>query len=331
MVNGRRARDAVLIGWVVGHAVTTAALLWRRRHPRPDLRVDEPFEPDVSVIVPAHNEAGRIGGTLASILRSDPLPREIVVVDDGSTDATAAEVTRLGSPRVTLVEQSHGGRAAALEAGMRASRGELVVRVDADSRVEPQTLRELVEPFVDPAVGAVAGSIRVPRDTSTLGACQDLEYLVVDAFKDVVAARGQTNVISGPAAAFRREAIVGLGGISRDTEAEDADLTHCLVAAGWQVRRRRDAVAWTSPPRSWRALAAQRGRWYGGNLQVLRKHWGLWRVGPPAARRTLRYTASYLIRPVRLLVSDALLISCARADARLAAAVATAHGAIFLV
>jgi cellulose synthase/poly-beta-1,6-N-acetylglucosamine synthase-like glycosyltransferase len=123
----------------------------------------------VSIIVCAHNEAASIGAKLRSVFAS-VLGRgeaiEILVCDDGSTDATAAIVAGLAGESPVpfrLMRLPRGGKAAALREAIRISTGEILVFSDADPLWDAATLGELLQPFADPLVGAVAGEVRSLR------------------------------------------------------------------------------------------------------------------------------------------------------------------------
>src|SRR5581483_9080940 len=139
---------------VVGLARAHAAR--RRREPRP-----EGFHPPVSVIVPAYNEATGIEKAVSSLTGSDYPTFEVIVVDDGSTDGTGELVDALKLERVRVIREPNRGKAEALNTALAAAKHDLIVAVDADTLFAPGTLAELVRPFADPAVGAVAGNAKV--------------------------------------------------------------------------------------------------------------------------------------------------------------------------
>jgi cellulose synthase/poly-beta-1,6-N-acetylglucosamine synthase-like glycosyltransferase len=228
----------------------------------------------VSVIVPAYNEAAGIEAAVRSIAASRH-PIEIIVVDDGSTDGTADIVESLGLPRVTVVRQPNGGKPAALNTGLRIARHDLVVMVDGDTVFEPETVGRLVQPFADPRVGAVSGNTKVANRGGLLGRWQHIEYVVgfnLDRRLFDVAECMPT--VPGAIGGFRRDALVGVGGVSDDTLAEDTDLTMSLCREGWRVVYEESAVAWTEAPASLDALWKQRYRWCYGTLQAMFKHRG---------------------------------------------------------
>src|SRR6202030_613089 len=129
--------------------------------------------------VAAYNEGKVIAGTLRSLLLTDYKGElEIIVVDDGSRDETAAEVEKLAGvdSRVRLLRQENRGKARALQRALSGVRTGIVVFVDADTHFQRDTLRLLVEPFADPDIGAVSGHAKVGNLRTFIARCQSLEY-----------------------------------------------------------------------------------------------------------------------------------------------------------
>lgn len=110
--------------------------------------------PTVTVLVPTYNRAALLGEAIHSILQQTFSDFEIVVIDDGSTDATGSVLAALDDPRVRAIHQDHHGICAALNAGLRAARGKYVARLDSDDLWQPDLLATLV-PVLDsrPEVG----------------------------------------------------------------------------------------------------------------------------------------------------------------------------------
>jgi cellulose synthase/poly-beta-1,6-N-acetylglucosamine synthase-like glycosyltransferase/peptidoglycan/xylan/chitin deacetylase (PgdA/CDA1 family) len=263
--------------WIAGGiALLRTALLvaMARRHVRRDpwrpVGVDPPA---VSVVVPAYNEEVGIRACVRSIAAADYPEVEIVVVDDGSTDGTAAAVRDLDLPGVRLIVQRNTGKPGALTAGIRAARHDVLVLVDGDTVFEPDTIRALVAPFQVSDVGAVSGNTKVGNRRGLLGRWQHIEYVIgFNLDRRLYDVLECMPTVPGAVGAFRRQALQDAGGVSDDTLAEDTDLTMAVCRAGWRVVYAEQARAWTEAPATLGALWRQRYRWCYGTLQAAWKH-----------------------------------------------------------
>lgn len=155
---------ATVVYVYAGYPVLLA--LWARLRSRPVHR--SPLgasAPGVSIVVAARNEARRLPARVSNLLQQDyPGPVQILVVSDGSTDGTAAALAPFGA-RVELVEVPEGGKPSALNAGVSRARHDILVFADARQTFEPDVLRNLVENFADPSVGAVTGELLLDCET----------------------------------------------------------------------------------------------------------------------------------------------------------------------
>jgi len=218
-----------------------------------------------------------IAKTVESLLGSNYEPFEIIVVDDGSPDRTSEVVSAgFGSDRrVRLYTKENGGKAEALNYGLRRARGEIVVALDADTVFPPQTLGALARRFHDPKVGAVAGNAKVGNRINLVTRWQALEYVTAQNLdRRAFALLNCITVVPGAVGAWRRELLERAGGFSSDTLAEDQDLTLRVRRLGYKVDYEETAVAWTEAPDTFRGLLKQRFRWSFGTLQCMWKHRG---------------------------------------------------------
>jgi cellulose synthase/poly-beta-1,6-N-acetylglucosamine synthase-like glycosyltransferase len=244
----------------------------RRHRNDPAWSWGPPVNEPVSVVVPAFNEHASISATLRSIVAGDH-PVEVVVVDDGSTDGTADLAGSLALPNVRVLRQANAGKPAALNAGIAAARHDLVVMIDADTVLEPATVRTLVQPFADPEVGAVSGNAKVANRTGLIPRWQHIEYVVgFNIDRRVYDLWRCIPTVPGAVGAFRRQALLDVGGVSADTLAEDTDLTMAVIRAGWRVVFDEKARGWTEAPTTLAELWRQRYRWSYGTLQAMWKH-----------------------------------------------------------
>jgi cellulose synthase/poly-beta-1,6-N-acetylglucosamine synthase-like glycosyltransferase/peptidoglycan/xylan/chitin deacetylase (PgdA/CDA1 family) len=254
-----------------------AVLVLSRRHVRAVRggERDPQFTPPVSIVVPAFNEAIGIDQAVRSLAAGDYPDFEVVVVDDGSTDGTGEIVEGLALDRVRLVRQPNAGKPAALNTGVMAARHDLIVTVDGDTVFEPGTLRALVQPFRSADVGAVSGNTKVGNRRGLLGRWQHIEYVMgFNLDRRLYDVLRCMPTVPGAIGAFRRDAIVDIGGVSGATLAEDTDITIAIGRAGWRVAYAEDARAWTEAPASLSALWRQRYRWSYGTMQAVWKHKG---------------------------------------------------------
>ncbi|MGV9844686.1 polysaccharide deacetylase family protein [Streptomyces fungicidicus] len=243
-----------------------------RRVRRKSFRWGAPVGEPVTVLVPAYNEAKCIENTVRSLMASDH-PIEVLVIDDGSTDGTARIVEAMGLPNVRVIRQLNAGKPAALNRGLANARYDIVVMMDGDTVFETSTVRELVQPFGDPRVGAVAGNAKVGNKDSLIGAWQHIEYVMgFNLDRRMYDILGCMPTIPGAVGAFRRSALEPFGGMSDDTLAEDTDVTMALHRAGWRVVYAENARAWTEAPETVQQLWSQRYRWSYGTMQAIWKH-----------------------------------------------------------
>lgn len=234
------------------------------------------MQPALTILIAAFNEAKVIGETVRSVLDTDYAGRiEVLVINDGSLDATAEIVAALAAAdaRVRLIDQPNGGKAGALTNGFAQARHEVVVLLDADTQFTRTTLRELVQPLADERVGAVSGHARVGNLRAFIARCQDLEYICgFNLDRRAYAHWNCITVAPGAISAIRMKAYREVGGLSHDTLAEDTDLTLALHRAKWRVAYAPEAVAYTEAPEKLGTLAKQRFRWAYGTMQCLWKH-----------------------------------------------------------
>ncbi|OKI00973.1 bi-functional transferase/deacetylase [Streptomyces sp. CB02923] len=253
----------------------------------------------VTVLVPAYNEEAGIASTVYSLLASTHPHVQIIVIDDGSTDSTADIAEDIDDPRVTVIRQPNGGKPSALNTGLAYARHDIVVMVDADTIFEPAALARLIQPLAHPAVGAVSGNTKVGNRRSLMGKWQHLEYVLgFNLDRRMFEVLECMPTVPGAIGAFRRDALMGIGGVSDETLAEDTDLTMALWRAGWRVVYEESAVAWTEVPSTVRQLWRQRYRWCYGTLQSMWKHrHTVKEVGPAGrfGRRVMLYVTLFQI------------------------------------
>ncbi|MCP5086191.1 MAG: glycosyltransferase [Rhodobacteraceae bacterium] len=260
----------VFVGVTRSVCVLTMAFL-RKQH----WSYQNNVEPSCTVIIPAFNEEVVVSDCIRSVMASNYHNFKVIVVDDGSGDETLKEVLRkFGEhPRIQIICQQNQGKWRALNAAYSIVDTDIVVSIDADTRIRPDTISKLARHFRDPKVGAVAGKVLVENRVNLLTKLQSLEYITSQNI-DRRAAELINGILVVPGAigAWRAEAVRKAGLYSGETQTEDADLTISIIRAGYQVVYDETAVAATEAPKSINSLLKQRLRWSLGMLQVAWKH-----------------------------------------------------------
>jgi cellulose synthase/poly-beta-1,6-N-acetylglucosamine synthase-like glycosyltransferase/peptidoglycan/xylan/chitin deacetylase (PgdA/CDA1 family) len=253
-----------------------SATVHRRRARRrpPWVRHGPGYLPDVSVVIPAYNEAAGIAATVRSMVTSRYRGRiEVIVVDDGSSDGTAAIARSLRIPYVRVISQPNSGKPGALNRGIAEAHSDILILVDGDTIFQADTIGRLIAPLAAADVGAVSGNTKVGNRRGFLGGWQHLEYVMgFNLDRRLFDLLGTIPTVPGAIGAFRRAALAAVGGVSTDTLAEDTDLTMALCRSRWRVVYAPDAIAWTEAPSSLRQLWRQRYRWSYGTMQAMWKN-----------------------------------------------------------
>jgi len=227
----------------------------------------------VTVLVPAYNEAKSVADTIRSVRAQTAPPREIIVVDDCSTDGTG-DVARALDVRVVRPPVNTGSKAGAQTFGLRYVRTPLTVAIDADTVLAPDALERLLPAFDRPAVAAACGFVLPQRVRSVWERGRYVEYLFAFTFyKRLQDYYGKPLISSGCFSMYRTDELRAHGGWSDRTLAEDMDLTWTLYEAGREVRYVPDAVCYPIEPRTFALMRTQLRRWSHGFVQNVRLHW----------------------------------------------------------
>lgn len=239
------------------------------------------FPPSVGFLIPARNEEASIGACVRS---ADAAAAQyegicaIYVVENGSTDGTfaaASESIRLCEfARGYILQAPPEGKARALNVALAAAVEDIVVRVDADTGVSADVLARMAEYFEDQNIGGVSG-LPLPHGVSTwLERMRAIEVYYNVAYKRV----GQglldaITVLPGAMVAYRRDALVRLGGFAEGMNGEDADMTVRVGRLGYRIVSDPRITATTGTPGNLAELREQRLRWSRGLYHMLGRNW----------------------------------------------------------
>ena len=293
-------RASGIWAWSVGlvylgyDVLLTGLVIWftRPQHERPTPAAAS--RPTLCVVITAHNEALHLPDTIdAALAQSDP-PDLIVIADDGSTDGTAAMLNErygiaapttgalvAGSDRPALrwLQLPHRGKARALNAALLLIESDIMLTLDADTHLAPDALAHIRGAFAADSQLIAAGGLLAPFcDRSARGRIMQV-FQVYEYVRSVVQRFAWMRIeglilISGAFAAFRRDALVKVGGFDPGSLVEDYELTHRLHrysvehGEGWRLAMVGRAMARTEAPARLAPFLRQRRRWYAGFLQT---------------------------------------------------------------
>lgn len=235
-------------------------------------------DPKVSILIPAHNEELSITQSIKATLATSYPNKEVIVIDDGSTDNTYNITKKYVDQGVKLLHLKSGGsKADALNHGYLYCTGKIVIIIDADTVIEKHSIEHIVRKFDDKNVMAVSGNVRITTGDNdiinTLTRLQKYEYQnIFEMSRQCLSLLNILLLVSGAFAAFRPEAINWEGRFCKDTLCEDLDKTLQVQKMGKKIAFAKDAYAYTYCPNKIRDFARQRNRWSYGQVKNLLKH-----------------------------------------------------------
>lgn len=230
-----------------------------------------------SVIIPFYAESAGALRTAISVSQVTPPVAEIILVDDGSPRSSGADAIDPATlpPRARIIRlHANGGKAAGLNAALEEATSDVLFCLDADTVVHSTDWRPMLARFAEPDIGGVTGKIWPSQTRSLPQLMQALDYLaVIGLVKNAEEQWGGIMTVSGAWVAFRRQALLDVGGWNEATAAEDIDLSWRLQSAGWRIAYERTITLVEMVP-SWGGLWRQRRRWSRGLGRAVRDHFG---------------------------------------------------------
>lgn len=274
----------------------------------------------ISILVPAYNESGNIIESIQSLLKLEYPEYEIIVINDGSSDDTLQQLishfqlekTELyyeetidhqsiraiyktpELPTLTVIDKENGGKADALNAGINVSESDLICSIDADSILEQDVLKKLIQTFIQHKNTVAAGGIvrvingckienreikEIHVPDSFLGRLQSVEYIRAFLFGRVGwDYLNSLLIVSGAFGIFDRQAVLKVGGYLTDTVGEDIELiirlhSYCLRNnENYKIRFLPEPICWTEVPDDYKSLKNQRNRWHRGLADAIWRH-----------------------------------------------------------
>ncbi len=246
------------------------------------------FYPDITILISVYNEENLITRTLDSILKSDyPIDKlKILVTNDGSVDSTVQVLNDYNSSRVSILDLSHQGKRKAIASSINHVDSDIVILMDSDTILIKNSISEIVKPFKDFDVGAVASNVCVANyNQNLLTMFQDTWYY--SAFKHSKTAENSFGAVTccpGPLAAYKTQYLKKVIDEFSDRKllgkpfkyGDDRELTS-LILEHHNVVYQKNALSYTEVPDNLLTFFKQQNRWkkgwFLGSLQGMKFMW----------------------------------------------------------
>lgn len=234
----------------------------------------------ISVVIPAYNEEKDITKCVESVYKNDFFKKEVIVIDDGSTDNTAYLLEELKKkyPSLIIVHQENSGKATALNTGIiEYATFPLVMVLDGDSFLDKSAIKNMVRHFEDDdRLVAMATNVRISDARNIVEYAQQVEYQIGYKYKEAEPTFNLEYIIGGIGSTFRREALLLVKGYDLDSVTEDIALSMKIIKAfGNKVAHisyADDVICYTPPAHNFKDLKKQRFRWKYGRFKALVKY-----------------------------------------------------------
>ena len=239
------------------------------------------FNPKITIVIPAFNEEKSIVRTLKSVCSNAYNNKNVVVVDDGSTDNTFALTRKFihdnPDARVKVVRQKNGGKSVAINNALfNHVDTDLMMVLDADSILKKDAIENMCKWFLNNDIIAMAMNVKMIDVPSFLGVAQRFEFINAYRGKCAEHVLKTLYIIGGIGSTFRVKELQNVGGYDINTQTEDIDLTLKLISKFGNSQKiigyANNAVAYTEPVSSFKSLIKQRYRWKYGRFVAFSKY-----------------------------------------------------------
>ena len=225
----------------------------------------------VTIIIPAHNEEKHIEECIVSILKASFEGwKEIIVVDDGSSDNTSRICIKF--KKVTLIKTRHSGKSASINRALGMARGEIIAIVDADSMIQEDSLMLMKTEIEKENVAAVSCVIKVSNRKRFIGMWLHIEQLYNSLMRSLFSKINANITVPGPLSLYRKKELLSIKGFNTKSLSEDTDVGVRLIRKGYRIRFAEKAFVETYMPDDIKGFFRQRSRFAKGITNIFKKH-----------------------------------------------------------
>lgn len=227
----------------------------------------------LSVLIPAWNKEDCIADTIKAVKAVD-YPKElkeIIVIDDKSTDKTLEIASQFKDIKIILKEKNEG-KAAALNTGIKEATSNIIAVIDADSFPEKDSFKKMLAYFEDPQVGGVTSTIIVKNPKNLLEKMQAIEYFLIAWGRKILDFIDSVYVTPGPLSMYRKDILIKVGGFDTNNITEDIEIAWKILKHGYKNKMCLGAKVYTDVPKKLKQWWRQRVRWDIGGLQTANKY-----------------------------------------------------------
>jgi len=227
--------------------------------------------PSLSILIPAYNEEKTIADTIKKVKEMEyPKKFEIIVINDGSTDNTSEIAKKFKG--VKVIDKTNGGKANALNLGLKYAKGKIIAVVDADSYPGKKSLINAVPFFKEKNVAAVTTSIFVKNPKNIIERLQRIEYIMIVWARKLLESIDSVYATPGVLSLYRKSALKKVGGFDEKNLTEDIEIAWRLIYNGYKIKMSLNSENETKVPNNMRDWWKQRLRWNVGGLQTSVKY-----------------------------------------------------------
>jgi len=229
----------------------------------------------VSIIIPAYNEEKSVASTIKSALSLN-YPKEkleIIFIDDGSKDKSYEIAKKFASnqnPKVRIFKKPiNSGKGSALNFGIKKAKHEIIVTMDADTIVHPDSLKKMIGYFTKDYVMSVAPAMGVHKPKNIWRRIQQIEYYMGVFLRKSFASMNAIHITPGAFSSYRKEFFDKHGGFDEKNITEDLEVALRIQSLNYGLENAEEAAVYTIGPGTFRTLMVQRRRWYTGLMKNL--------------------------------------------------------------